>query len=435
MKVLIIGNHAAGLTAAEILRKHNKSVDITMVSKEDTIPYSRCLISDIISGEKQIKDILFKNTDFYKKYNINTIFGKTVTDVIPENNEVILNDNSKLSYDNLIIATGADSVLPDIKGINLKGVFGLRTDIDAEEIKKYSTHVKNAVVLGGGLVGIKAAIALCKAGKKTTVIVSSSSILSQIISEEEANILEKNLELAGINFLKNTKVTEILGAQKVEGIKTLKNNKIDCELIIAAKGVKANMDIIKNTKIKTDYGILIDESCRTNVKNIYAAGDVTQSKDSIRNENWMNSIWPLAVEEGKIAAENILGKNIKLRERTSMNAFHIADTWLVSCGLTGLRENKENIEQFFIRDENNKNYKKFIFKENRLIGYALLGNILNAGVLTLLIRKQINLLKVKNQILEGRYDFSSLIPFMMENKECFTEPEFIEIFKSLQDSN
>lgn len=435
MKVVIIGNHAAGLTAAEILRKDDKKIDITMISIENTPPYSRCLISDIISGKKKLNDILFKDENFYIKNKINTVFGKKAIKVIPEKNEVILEDNMKLSYDKLIIATGADSTLPDIPGINKAGIFCLRTDKDAEEIKEYCSHVKNAVVLGGGLVGIKAAIALCKAGKNTTLIVSSSSILSQIISSEEAGIIEDNLKIAGINFLKNTKVVEILGNNRVEGIKTSDNNKLDCELIIAAKGVKANFDLIKDTKIKTEYGILIDDHCMTNIDNIYAAGDVAQSRDDIRNENWMNSIWPLAVEEGKIAAENILGKETKLRERTSMNAFNFFNTWLVSCGLTGLRENMENAERFFIKDKEGKNYKKFIFKDNKLIGYALLGNILNAGVLTLLIRKKINLLKVKDQILSGEYDFSSLMPCMLDNKECFTEPEFIEIFKSIQKTN
>ena len=435
MKVVIIGNHAAGLTAAETLRKNNRKIDITIISIENTPPYSRCLISDIISGEKKINDILFKDEDFYIKNKINTIFGKKVTKITPDKNEVILEDNMKLSYDKLLIATGADSILPDIPGINKEGVFCLRTDNDAEKIKDFCLKIKNAVVLGGGLIGIKAAIALCKAGKNTTVIVSSSSILSQIISSEEADIIENNLKLAGISFLKNTKVEEILGNNKVEGIKTSENNKLDCELVITAKGVKANIDLIKDTKIKTEYGILIDDHCKTNIDNIYAAGDVTQSRDDLRNEKWMNSIWPLAVEEGKIAAENILGKNTILRERTSMNAFNIFNTWLVSCGLTGLRENKKDVEKYFIEGNEGKNYKKFIFKDNRLIGYALLGNILNAGVLTLLIRKKINLLNVKDQILAGEYDFSSLVPCMLDNKECFTEPEFIEIFKSIQKTN
>lgn len=432
MKVVIIGNHAAGLTSAEVLRKNSANASITIISKENTLPYSRCLVSDIISGEKNIEDILFKDKDFYKKNRINALLGKTVISVDAENKTVFLDDKSKIPYDDLIIATGGDPSYPDIPGIKFKGVFGLRTDQDALNIKEYLRNTKTAVVLGGGLVGIKAAAALSLTGKKVKVIVTSSGILSQIISKDEADILQKKLEEQGVEFLMHTDVKEIRGKTKVEGINTNKGDNIECELIIAAKGVKANTELVKDISIKTDYGIIIDEKCMTNVKNIYAAGDVTQSNDDIRNENWMNSIWPLAVEEGKVAALNIAGKKTILRERTSMNAFHIAGTWLVSCGLTSLRDTNKDAEKFFLIDKNKNNYKKFIFRDNRLIGFALIGNILNAGVLNLLMRKKINLENTKEQLLSGRYDFSSLMPCIMDNKERFNEPEFRDVLDSMK---
>jgi len=432
MKVLIIGNHAAGLTAAEVLRKNSDKTDITIISKENTPPYSRCLVSDIISGEKNIEDILFKDKDFYEKNRINAMLGKTALSVDAENKTVILDDKSKIPYDNLIIATGGDPAMPDLPGINLKGVFGLRTDQDALKIKDYLKNSKTAVVLGGGLVGIKAAAALSLTGKKVKVFVASSGILSQILSKDEADILQNKLEDQGVEFLMHSDGKEIMGKQKAECLITDKGDKIECELIIVAKGVKANTGLIKDTSIKTDHGIIINDSCMTNIKTIYAAGDVAQSKDDIRNESWMNSIWPLAVEEGKVAALNISGKKTNLLERTSMNAFHIAGTWLVSCGLTGLRDTKEDTEKYFLLDRKKNNYKKFIFKDNQLVGFALIGNILNAGVLNLLMRKKINLGNTKDQLLAGKYDFSSMIPCIMENKERFNEPEFREVLDSFK---
>jgi nitrite reductase (NADH) large subunit len=427
MKVVIIGNHAAGLTASEILRKGDKACDIVVISSEDTPPYSRCLIGDIISGKRGLEDILFKPKDFYDKYSIKTIFGREVKKVLPDEKKILIDTDERVAYDNLIIATGGSSTLPEIEGVNQKGVFCLRTIEDAKKIKEYSKNVERVVILGGGLIGIKAALAVHDCGKKVRVLVSSSSILSQIVGSEESEIFEKYLGSLGIEICTNTSPLKILGNGKVNGVETGDGQKIDCQMVIVGKGVKPNINLVKGTGIKTDYGIIVDEHCRTNIDSVYAAGDVTQSKDSLRGQNQANALWPLAVEEGRVAAENILGKDIKLRERTSMNSLAIYDLPLISCGLTGVREKIEGAEKIIIENKSKREYKKFLIKDNFLVGYSLIGNVSNAGVLTALIRKAVDIKKAKNKILAGKYDFSSVLPVIMENREKFTEPEFKEV--------
>ena len=155
MKAIIIGNHAAGLSAAETLRKGDQSCEITVISKEDVPPYSRCLIPYLVSGEKQIDDILFKAKDFYKRNSIRTMFGQSVTKIFTKEKHVLLADGSKVKYDALIIATGGTPSLPNIPGIQNKGVFNFRTLQDAKEIISYCNNVDTAIVLGGGLIGLK----------------------------------------------------------------------------------------------------------------------------------------------------------------------------------------------------------------------------------------------------------------------------------------
>jgi NAD(P)H-nitrite reductase large subunit len=435
MKIVIIGNHAAGLSSAETLRRLDRSAKITVISKEDTPPYSRCLVGDIIASKKSIKDILFRGRDFYKKNNIQTILGQEAVSLDIKNNKVILAGGKKCPYDYLILAGGADPVLPNIPGAGLVGVFGLRTIGDAQKIKKFAGTIEKAVVLGGGLVGIKSALALSEAGKKVTVLVRSESILSQIIGGEEAVIIKEYLEGRGIEFIKHASAKEILGQTRVEAVLTEDGTRLECGLVISAKGVSPNIKLVRNTKIKTDYGIVVDDRCRTNIKNIYAAGDIAQSRDNVRGEKWMNSIWPLAVEEGRVAAENIMGRKSVLRERTSMNALVFGDLQLISCGLSGAREVSKDTEKIIVerQDENGqRNFRKFIFRDERLVAFSVMGDIANAGILNLLVRKGINCTGIKKQILSGRYEFADVLPCLIKQKEKFDEPEFTGIFESVK---
>jgi len=428
MKAIIIGNHAAGLSAAETLRKGDLSCEITVISQEDIPPYSRCLIPYLVSGEKQIDDILFKPKDFYKRNSIRTMFGQSATKIFTKEKHVLLANDKKVEYDALIIATGGTPSLPNIPGIQNKGVFGFRTLQDAKEIISYCNNVDTAIVLGGGLIGLKAAIALHKRGKKVKVIVTSPNILSQIVSSEEAKIFENYFTKQGIEIMTKTSPVKVLGKEKVEGIEIAEGKDIRCQMVVVGKGVRAHKELAEGNDIKTEYGIIVDEHCRTNVLDVYAAGDVTQSPDSVRKEKFMNALWPHAVEEGRVAAENILGKKTILKGRTSMNSIKVDDLALISCGLTGAREKVEGGEETTVKGPREMDYKRFVLKDNCLVGFSLVGNVAHAGILTSLIIKEINVEKIKDQFISGKYDFPSMLPLIRENKEKFNEPEYEEVF-------
>jgi len=431
MKVVIIGNHAAGLSAAQTLRRGDGDCEILVISNEDVPPYSRCMIPYLVSGEKQVEDILHKPADFYESNAIETHFGVEAVKVLPDQKEVLLADGGKVGYDSLIIAAGGTPSLPRIPGIQNKGVFGFRGLQDAEKIVAYCENVRQAVVLGGGLVGLKAAVALNRRGVKVAVIVGSPNVLSQIVAAPEAEIFQEYLSELGIEIVTRTSPAGVLGKDKVEGVESTEGRKFPCRMVVVGKGVRANLDMIKDTAIQAEYGILVDDHCRTSVPDVYAAGDVAQSRDDVRKERWMNSLWPHAVEEGRVAAENILGKDTVLRSRTSMNSFVIGELALISCGLTGAREKVEGAEELLHKGPGKWDCKRFILKDGLLMGYAIVGNVINAGILTSLVTRGIDVSDVKEELISGNYDFAFALPLVRKNPDKFTEPEFQEVLSFL----
>ena len=430
MKVVIIGNHAAGISAAETLRRGDVSCQIVMISTEDTPPYSRCLIPMLVSGEKRIEDILYRPASFYEDMNIETMFGVEAIRVLVDEKAVLLSDGSRVAYDALIIANGGTPSLPRIPGIENEGVFGFRNLDDAQRIIDYCRHAEVVGVLGGGLVGLKAAVALNKRGKKVKIIVGSPNVLSQIIGLHEARIYEQYLAELGIDIMTRTSPAGILGDGKVEGVESTEGLKIPCQMVVVGKGVDANRALVGDTTIKTEYGVVVDDHCRTSAADVYAAGDIAQSRDDVRRQLWMNSLWPFAVEEGRVAAENVLGRDATLRPRTSMNSFTVGELCLITCGLTGAREEVQGAEEITTTGPGRNDGRRFVLKDNRLVGFALVGNVRHAGVLTSLVTRGVDVSSVKDEIVSGRYNFSTILPLIRNNPGKFTNREYQEVLGS-----
>jgi len=430
MKVVIIGNHAAGISAAETLRRGDASCQIVMISTEDTPPYSRCLIPMLVSGEKSLREILYRPATFYDDMNIETMFGVEAIRILVKEKAVLLSDGRQIGYDFLIIANGGTPSLPRIPGIENEGVFGFRGLDDAQRIIEYCENVEVVGVLGGGLVGLKAAVALNKRGKKVKVIVGSPNVLSQIIGPHEAGIYERYLSELGIEIMMRTNPAAVLGDGQVEGVESTEGLKIPCQMVVVGKGVDANRALVHDTGIKTEYGVVVDDHCRTSVPDVYAAGDIAQSRDDVRARLWMNSLWPFAVEEGRVAAENVLGWDTTLRPRTSMNSFTVGELCLITCGLTGAREEIEGAEEITTTGPGKNDGRRFVVKDNRLVGFALVGDVRHAGVLTSLVTRGVDVSGIKDEIITGRYSFSTILPLVRDNPGKFTAPEYHEVLGS-----
>jgi len=390
--IVIIGNSAAAINAVEIIRKFNKEAKITIISDEKELAYSPILTTYYI-GDKLEKDGMnIKDESFYINNKINRKFGNKAIDINPEDKKVYLNNDEIIEYDKLLIATGASPYLPDIEGLNKKGVFTVRKKEDALKIRDKAKNSKNAVILGGGLVSLKTASALTKQGMDITLIIGSNKVMSQLLDNDSSKIVADHLKKNNYNILTGSRVEKVIGDSEVKEVLLKSGKIISADMVIIGKGVVPNKELVKNTKIKADNGILVDDYMQTNLKNIYAAGDVAQSYDVVKNEKTVSGTWQVAVEQGKIAAYNILGKKKRYKGSLTMN---VIDIYGLEIGTTGITQPPDDDKYKVITVDKKDYYKKFIIKDDKLVGAIFIGDLSGGGLIQSIIRNEIKINKLK----------------------------------------
>ncbi|MBN1913574.1 MAG: NAD(P)/FAD-dependent oxidoreductase [Candidatus Omnitrophica bacterium] len=418
-KFVIIGNSAAGISAAEEIRRRDKDAAITMISSEDYTAYCRCLISYYLAKDIKEEKIVLRPQSFYKDNNIELILDKEVTRVDPKKNRIICADKKQVEYDALLIASGASPKFPDIKGVKRKGVFGFRTIKDIREIESLLTVAKAACVLGGGLVGLKAAYALKKRGLEVKVIIKSQHVLSQVLDAAAAGLVEQQLTGNAIELIKGHDAIEIIGEGDVRAVKLDSGKALESGLIIVAKGVAANMNLVRESGIALNQGILVNDMLATNIPNIYAAGDVTESLDITLNKPNVNALWPVAVEQGRIAGANIAQAGLKYDGSLGMNSIEFFGLPVVSLGVYKTDANDPSYEVLQKSDPGQKVYKKFVIKDNVLIGAILAGKIHNSGIFLRLMREKINILSVKERFFADDFGYPEIRDIVREEEKIY----------------
>ncbi|MFH1414155.1 MAG: FAD-dependent oxidoreductase [Candidatus Omnitrophota bacterium] len=416
---VVIGNSAAGISGVEAIRTKDRQSKITVISDEDYNSYCRCLISYYLSGEVKEDKIFYRPESFYKNNNINLILNKKVARIDPKKNRVILEDKSNLGYDSLLIATGSSPKFPEINGIKKKGVFGFRTIKDAKEIAWLVPVTKTACVLGGGLIGLKAAYGLKKRGVDVKVIIGSKQVLSQMLDFESAQFVKKRLEENGIELILGENVQEIIGNGDIKAVKLDSGKAIGCSLVIVGKGVSPNIGLIKDTQIKVNQGIVTKEFLDTNIPNIYAAGDVSESFDITLGRHAVNALWPVAVEQGKTAGLNMAGEKMKYQGSLGMNSIEFFGLPVISLGIYKAEKEDSSIEELKLSEVRFNSYKKLLLKNNVIIGTILVGNIKNSGVFLRLIRERTDISTIKEKLLQEDFGYPDILNLIKEKEQTY----------------
>jgi len=415
-QIVIIGNSAAGVAALEAIRKKDKQNKITVISDEDYPSYCRCVISDYLAGKVEQDQLIYRSGEFFSENNIELILNRKIIEVRPKKNQIIAEDKTKFEYDYLVLANGASPKFPDIKGSNKRGVFGFRTIKDTKEILDLAQIADTVCVLGGGLIGLKAAYGLKKRGLDVKVIIKSKQVLSQIIDEQAASLFRKRLEENGIQILTGLGVGEILGNGDAKALKLDSGKVIGCQIIIVAKGVGPNIDLVKDTDIEINKGILVDEYMHTNIENIFAAGDVVETLDIATGQKTINALWPNAVDQGKIAGKNIVGEQVSYDGSIGMNSVEFFDLPLVSMGVFKQKDNHEVL----VKSRPDENiYKKLVLEDNRLVGGIFVGNINQSGVFLKLIREKIDISNIKDDLLNDNFSYPNIMDLIKEEDKIY----------------
>lgn len=388
MHHLIIGNSAAGLFAAEEIRRWDKESRITLLTKELYPSYSRCLTSYYLAGEIPQSQLFLREPEFWSSMNFHQEFLAEVTDFKPAWKKVIIRDGREWSYDRLLIATGASPVRLEIPGGDLPQVFTLRTIEDAFRIEESLDPGKRAVLIGGGLVSLKTAVALLKRGLKVTVVVSSSRILSQMLDSTSAQLLGKHLEEHGLQIILNSEVKAILGRDFVQGVELSDNRILWADLVLVGKGVKPNLEPFVKSGLHRNKGILVNSFQETSIPDVFAAGDVAETWDCVRGCPRVNATWPNATLQGKIAGSNMTGHQERYLGSLSLNSVDFFGLSAISAGIiepdlnSSLEPRWHIKEGLKYRPGDKPVFERLVFQGDILKGYVLVGETSQAGILT-----------------------------------------------------
>ncbi len=316
MKVLIIGGVAAGTKTAAKLKREDRSIEVTVITRDQDISYAGCGLPYYVGGFIESRDELIVNTP--QKYSgltgVEVRTGKEAVALDAAKKEVTLKDvqtgnTEAWSYDKLVIATGASAAELPIEGKDLPGVFRMRTPDDAESMRTYAeiNHVKKAVVIGAGFIGLEAAENLHAKGIHVTVIDFAPQVLPNILDPEMADYVKKHLENAGIRVITGTSAKQILGTDKVTGVETSEGT-FPCEMLVMAAGIRPNTAFLEETGIEMFKGtILVDSQMKTSLDDVYAAGDCAMVTNRITGKRQWSPMGSSANLEGRTLAQVLAG--------------------------------------------------------------------------------------------------------------------------------
>lgn len=381
MKIVIIGNGPAAISAAETLRGQDRSCEIVMLSRESVPFYSPCPLAEYVEGSVPRDHLFLRDPDFYARTGIDIRYGCPVRRIDPQARQVWTGDQA-VGYDRLLIATGSKAFVPPIPGLaTARGVFELKTLGDADGILERLKVARRAVVIGSGFIGLEAVQALVRQGLEVTLLEAREHVLPAMLDSEMAALVGQRLVAHGVQMRTGCGAERILeGGDGVRGV-LAGGVEIPCELVICAAGVRADLTILEGSGIAANRGILVDARMQTSVEGVFAAGDVIERPDAPDKHRVVPN-WPNAVSTGRIAAWNMLGIDRRHPGLEAVNVVRVFDLPIASFGVQA--------GETSLRWQDDKGaVRKVLLKDGRVAGGQLIGEINGTGVLHEMMKKGI----------------------------------------------
>jgi NAD(P)H-nitrite reductase large subunit len=404
MNYVIIGNSVAAVGAIRGIRTIDPQGNISVISRERHIAYGRPLISYLLGGLVTEKRMAYLPEDFYEKNRVNLLLNSEVVGVNSDKKQVKLSGGDTLPFDRLLIATGGDPFVPPIEGLAGKEkIFTFTTWDDADKLKGISHDIGRVVVIGGGLIGLKAAEGLHLLGKQITIVELADRILSNAFDRPAGRIVAKKMKANGIDVITEDTVVRIEGEGPVINGVTLKSgDSIPCDTVIVAIGVRPAAGFLKGSKVEVNRGIVVDDRMETNVPGVFAAGDVAEAKDFFSGQKNPMPIWPDAYIQGDIAGVVMAGGEKSYSGGVAMNSLELFKVPTISMGISNPVDPKE-FEIFTYQDLENSQYRKIVIKGNLLVGAVLVGNVERAGIFAGLIREKMDISSFRGSLLASDF--------------------------------
>ncbi len=409
MRHVVIGNGISGISAVETIRNIDPQASITLIAGESFPPYSRPMISMVLEGSVRADRLPLRPATFYESLQIEPAVGEWVRRIDTENRLVETDRGNRFAYDRLLVATGADPRPLKVPGANLPNVFFMRTQAHVQGmLEAIEAGARNTLVLGGGLVGLKATYGLLRRGLNVRLLIRSDYPMSMQVDEFAGKMLLQELVDRGLEVRVGAEPAAFEGDGKVREAVLTDGTRHQCDVAVIGKGVNPAISFLPRDKIKVDLGIVVDEHMETSLPGVFAAGDVAEHFDIARKTRWVNAIWPVAAEQGRIAGMNMAGRKVRYPGSLSRNVIRIFGTDVLSAGLVNPPANGD-LESISSYDRRAKTYRKLVFRHDRLVGLVMVNCVEQGGVLMSLIHNEIPVRAPRERLTAPSFNYSQLL--------------------------
>ena len=396
-KLVVIGNGMAGMrTVEELLKLEPELYDITVFGNEPHPNYNRIMLSPVLAGDKKIDDIILNPVDWYRDNGITLNSGIEVTGIDRLGQIVHGSDGSETPYDRLLIATGSNPFIIPVPGSDKRGVIGFRDIKDVDTMLDYASRHQNAVVIGGGLLGLEAANGLRTQGMQVTVVHLLDSLMERQLDKPAAALLKSTLEQRGLNFLMQAQTAEILGEDHVTGVRFADGTQVPADLVVMAVGIRPNITLAKDSGIHCERGIVVNDTMQTFDPKIYAVGECVQHRGEC-----YGLVAPL-FDQAKVAANHLAQMGIGRYEGSvTSTKLKVTGVDLFSAG-----EFNEGVgdETLVLQDPSQGVYKKLVIRDNKVKGAVLYGDTIDGSWYFTLLREGTDISAFRSTILFGQHD-------------------------------
>lgn len=398
MRVLILGAGPAGLTAARGLRELAPAKlpdpEIIVVSAEPFPPYSPPAMADyFLTGREEC--LYWQGQDIGERLRVDYRSGVAVRSVQPERRCVVLQDNSEIRYDRLIIATGSRLFAP-LDGYDLPGAYNFKSLTAARDLVDHARkgEVKTALIIGAGFIGVEVALLLKSLGLDVTMV-QRRWVMPRMLDEETAEFVLDELQRRGITVRQHTEAIRFAGSDHVAGVELDNGEVLVADAYVAATGVKPNVDFLEDSGLDIGWGVRVDNRMRTNLPNIWAAGDVAETVDRATGERFVHAIWPNARAQGEVVARDMLGYAADYLGAERMNSMKHLGVPIMAVG--------EATGDQVLRWRRGDQLRKIFLTNGRIVGFHLAGDIRGAGTYRALLQRKVDVSEYEDELLDPRF--------------------------------
>jgi NADPH-dependent 2,4-dienoyl-CoA reductase/sulfur reductase-like enzyme len=422
-RYLILGSGVAGISAAEAIRQTDPAGEITAVSDDPHGYYSRPGLAYFLTGELPEAQLFPMQASALRELGLHSVHG-AATSLEPLEHRVILADGAALTYDRLLVATGATAARSPVPGAALPGVVKLDGLDDARQLVHLARRARAAVVIGGGITALEIAEGLHAHCRRVHYLLRSDRYWSSVLDAAESEIILTRLGAAGIQLHLRTEAAEIVGERgRVAGILTTDGRRIPCDLVAVAIGVTPRVEVARAAGLRVERGILADEFLQTNAADVFAAGDAAQVHDPATGKALLDTLWNAARSQGAVAGQNMAGGHVPFIKPMPINVTRLAGVTTTIIGAVGrwpdadmvglARGDSETWRQLgqalVAEDQHEVNRIRLLVGPRTLLGAIVMGDQTPSRPLQRLVSEQVDITPIRERLLAPGAAIAALI--------------------------